>query len=310
MKKIILKSLMALTVAISLSSCLKDEVTDLDPSKGINVIEFANPGNIVKTGAPYALYSFAYATTESPSLPVTISYSGPQEFAPQDITVNIGLAAASTIDTYNTAVGTTYSMLNANGYTFTGTSVIIRKGTSKASFSIPLKPGQFDFSKQEVLPITISSASSGTVSGNFGTILLNVNAKNAYDGIFTPQAGSFVQRYTNPTTPTVNDALNRSTAANPDVTLTTVSINTVQIGNLRWAGGTSGVGGIDNLQASVDPATNLVTMKALGNATLANIPGTVNKYDPATKTFTLNFDWNQTTNKRVYSAILKFKSSR
>ncbi|WP_231491625.1 DUF1735 domain-containing protein [Pedobacter sp. Leaf170] len=310
MKKIIFNSLLALTIATTLSSCLKDSVTDLDPSKGVNVIEFANPAAIVKTGAPYSLYTFAYATTETPSLPITVSYSGPQEFAPQDITVNIGLAPASTIDTYNTAIGTTYSMLNGNGFTFTGTSVVIKQGTNKATFTIPLKPGQFDFSKQEVLPITISSASSGVISGNFRTILLNVNAKNAYDGIYTPQEGSFVQRYSNPTTPTTGDALNGPTGTNPDVTLTTVSLTTVQIGNLRWSGGSSGVGGIDNLQATVDPATNLVTMKALGNATLANIPGSVNRYDPATKTFTLNFDWNQTSTKRVYSLKIKYKGSR
>lgn len=310
MKKIIYKAFLAVFATTFLSSCLKDDTTVLDPAKGINVIEFANPGAIVKTGMPYALYSFAYSTSETPNLLLTVSYSGPESTAPQDITVNIGLGTSAAIDAYNTAAGTTYTMLNSNGYTFTNTSVVIKQGTSKATFSIPFKPGQFDFSKQEVLPITISSVSSGTISGNFRTILLNVNAKNAYDGVYTPQAGSFVQRYSNPTTPTANDALNGSTASNPDVTLTTVSAYTVQIGNLRWAGGTSGVAGIDNLQVTVDPATNLVTMKSLGNATLANISGSVNKYDPSTKTFTLNFDWNQTANKRVYSLIIKYKGSR
>ena len=52
-------------------------------------------------------------------------------------------------------------------------------------------------------------------------------------------------------------------------------------------------------------------MKALGNATLKNIPGAVNSYNPATKTFTLNFDWNQTVNPRVVTGlVLKYKSAR
>jgi len=310
MKKNIFKSIVALLAITFLSSCLKDDTMILDPAKGHNVIEFANPAQIVQNGTPYPLYSFSYEATSTPSLPVTVSYSGPEATAPQDITVKVAVGAASKITEYNTATGGHYELLQPTSYTLSATEVVIKAGTSKATFNVLLKPSTFNFAVSEVLPLTITSASSGIISGNFNTILLNVSAKNAYDGIYAMQAGSFVQRYSNPTTPTTGDALNGNTSTNPDLTLTTVGANTVQIGNLRWAGGSSGVGGIDNLQATVDPATNLVTMKALGNATLAIIPGSVNKYDPATKTFTLNFDWNQTAAKRVYSLVIKYKSSR
>jgi len=310
MKKNILKSLALLLAVTSLSSCLKDDRLVLDPAKGHNVIEFANPAQIVQNGTPSPMYSFSYEFASTPTLPVTVSYSGPEATAPQDITVKIAVGALSKITEYNTATNNSYTMLQSGSYSLSATEVVIKAGTSKATFNVLLKPSTFNLAAAEVLPLTITSASSGIISGNFNTILLNVSAKNTYDGIYAMQAGSFVQRYSSPTTPTVGDALNGSTVANADLTLTTVGANTVQIGNLKWAGNNSGVGGIDNLQATVDPATNLVTMKALGNATLANIPGSVNKYDPATKTFTLNFDWNQTGAKRVYSLVIKYKSSR
>ncbi|MNR56285.1 hypothetical protein D3C85_1768300 [compost metagenome] len=51
-------------------------------------------------------------------------------------------------------------------------------------------------------------------------------------------------------------------------------------------------------------------MKSLGTPNLRNTPGKDNKYDPATKTFTLNFDWNQTTTPREATVIIKYKNGR
>lgn len=60
--------------------------------------------------------------------------------------------------------------------------------------------------------------------------------------------------------------------------------------NVYWASG-GGVGGIDGLYLTVDPATNKVTVAASGNPNLHNIADQDNFYDPGTKTFTLNFAW-------------------
>jgi hypothetical protein len=311
MKKYIIQSIALLLGVSSLTSCLKDDSLVLDPAKGHNVIEFANPAQIAVIGSPYAMYVFSYELADKPSLPITVSYSGPEQNAPQDISVNIAVGTDASITAYNTAQNGHYVMMSPSNYAFTGATVVIKAGTSKATFNIPFDPSKFDLSKQEVLPLTITSASSGIVSGNFGTILLNVNAKNLYDGIFSMEEGSFVQRYAagKPTDPAV-DGLNGSLAENDDITLSTISANTVQISNLKWHGNSSGVGGIDNLQVTVDPATNLVTMRSISNTTLANIAGKVNKWDPATKTLTLNFDWNQATNKREMGLVIKFKAKR
>jgi hypothetical protein len=134
-----------------------------------------------------------------------VSYSGPEAAAPQDITVNIAVGNVSTINDYNKATDNTYEMLNSGGYSLSATQVVIKAGTSKASFNVILKPSAFDFAKSEVLPLTITSVSSGIISGNFNTILLNVSAKNKYDGLYAV-TGTMVD-VTSATLTHVNNAL-------------------------------------------------------------------------------------------------------
>ncbi len=142
------------------------------------------------------------------------------------------------------------------------------------------------------------------------TIIVQLGIKNIYDGIYSVEDGN-VQRYSSPTEPTSGDALNGSLAGNPDVTLATIDENTVEVSGLTWAGGTSGIAGIDHLQIRVDPITNKLTIFSLGNPTATVIPGAENSYDPETKTFTINFHWNTTANKReITNLILKFKEGR
>ncbi|MDQ1140738.1 DUF1735 domain-containing protein [Pedobacter agri] len=302
MKKYIFKSLTFLLAASTLTSCLKDDTMILDPAKGHNVIEFANPAQIAVNGTPSPMYQFSYSTATLPTLPITVSYSGPEATAPQDITVRITPGNTAKIQEYNTATSSSYTLLPAESYTLSTNEVVIKAGTSKATFNVALRPLTFSFTGLQVLPLTISSVSTGIISGNFGTILLNVTPKNIYDGVYNVTAGN-VQRFTAPGVPTVNDGLNGDVAGNPDVSLQTINLTTVQINGLTWHGG-GGIAGIDNLRATIDPATNLVTMSALGNASLRNIAGTVNRYDPATKTLTLNFEWNPTANRRAFTGLV------
>ena len=318
MKKTYFKSILAgVLLVFSLSSCLKDDRLELDPAKGVNVIEFDNPGQISRIGTEVPVYSLAYPIIPgTTTVPITVSYSGPEAVAPQDIVVSFSLAPASVITNYNTLYTTNYVPMDLATYSIDATSVTIPKGQAKASFNITIRTSLFNLSQSYALPLRINTVSSGTISGNFGTIILNFVGKNAYDGIYKPTAGEF-QRYSNPTTPTVNDALNGFMGNNANMTFTTADANTCTIGNLRWGssvpntGQGSGVAGIDNLQFIVDPVTNLVTCRSLGNATLRNIVGAVNKYDPASRTFPVSFDWNQTAAKReVKGLVLVYQGVR
>lgn len=309
--KYLLNIVLATSAILTLNSCLKKRATTLDGDGPRNIIEFKNTGSNNATSTSfYPLYNQDLGSMtqgESKNFNINVGYSG-ENVAPSDITLTLALDQ-NALDRFNKENGTNYTIPPSDVFTFPA-SIVIKKGTRVTTDSAKVTlTANFDFNASYAIPLQITKASMGVISANFGSAVYSINIRNSYDGVYSSVAGT-VQRYSSPTTPTA-DALSGSMAGNPDVTLTTVGPYTVEIGNLRWAGGTSGIAGIDHLQATVDPATNKVTMKALGNATLADIPGKQNSYDPATKTYTLNFDWNQTANKReVLGLVLKFKKER
>jgi hypothetical protein len=300
--KIIYFALLALIAGFS--SCTKEDgVYAENGSSGI--VELADLPSRTSSTA-YASVTKSFDAVTEVDCPILINYTG-VDGAPEDVTVTLAFDA-TIVDAMSSSTAV-LTNLDASLYTVPSYSVIIPKGQKQATMHIKLKTSAFDFSKSYALGVVIKSTSAGTVSGNYGKGLFKINAKNAYDGIYTVGTGSSVIRYTAPGVP-ANDALSGSLAGNPNLTLSTVSATTVEITNLRWAGGTSSVSGIDNLRATVDPVTNLVTMTALGNTTLANLAGKDNKYDPATKTFTLNFRWNPTSTTRDVSLVIKYASAR
>lgn len=220
------------------------------------------------------------------------------------------------VTAYNTAHGSNYIALPTTAYQvdpgnpFNGTdwTVTFNAGEHAKPILIKLDPTQLDLSKQYALGFTITDAGGANIS-DLKSAIVEVGVKNKYDGIYGVVSG-FVQRYTNPTTPEVGN-LNGPLAGNPDVTLTTIGLNTVEITGLQWANGSnSGVAGINNLRATVDPITGVVTMNSLQNATLTNWSGRENRYDAATKTFYLAFRWNPTAAVREYQIELKYKGPR
>lgn len=301
MKKYIYKSLALLLGVSTLTSCLKDDTLVLDPAKGRNVIEFANPAQIVTIGTPYAMYAFSYAATATPSLPITVSYSGPELNAPNDITVNVSVGNESTITEYNTATDNEFAMLQPASYTLSTNSVVIKAGTNKATFNVLLKPSSFDFSKSEVLPLTITSVSSGTISGNFSTILLNVSAKNKYDGVYryfglyeaNDRSGFLTgQEFEYPR----NVRLVTSGAAKANLYNEFYSDFLIPL--ITNTGGTSGLGQT-NLLLEFDPTTDKViaasnAITAATNGRKMNLDLTANNYvDPATKNIFVTFFMTQ-----------------
>ena len=165
-----------------LSSCLKDKMT-LDPANSVNVIEFKNPSSFVSpSGSKYALYTKAFDLSDESEYAITVSYSGAR-VVEEDISVKLGIDTAA-LSQYNAEQHKDYDLIDEKLYTLIP-SVVIPKGQRTAVAKLKFKSSSFDFSKSYVLPIQIKSTSSGTISGNFGTILLNVNAKNKYDGVYT-----------------------------------------------------------------------------------------------------------------------------
>src|SRR5215208_4660039 len=96
-----IKIIGACVLAVSLAGCLKDDSTVLDPNDTENVIEFANTANLISpTISKYPLLSINILMDPPGSYNAVVSYSGAHN-APQDITVQVGVADSAIIKAYN-----------------------------------------------------------------------------------------------------------------------------------------------------------------------------------------------------------------
>lgn len=176
---------MFLCVIVGLTSCLKDEsIIGPDAPGAIkNVIEFKNPtGPSSGTSDKMPLFVLSYDIAPSAELPVTVSYSG-ADAAPNDIVVNVELDN-SAITTANNEQGLSLIPLPTDFYTIPSLTVTIPKGQRTATIPISLKTDQFDLSKSYGLGFKITSVqgTEAPISGNFGTLVISVGAKNMFDG--------------------------------------------------------------------------------------------------------------------------------
>jgi hypothetical protein len=279
---------------------------------GSTVLAFSckKPGISEISDAGQTLVKFPRSDFQLVSLNLLTS---PQSFevdfrrdVPNEEEINKSLTATVMLDPtvisdYNTAHGTSYIALPAGNFNVDASTPAsgntITMSFAPGEFAKPIKinvpnASTLDPNRRYALGFKIASVTGAKISA-LNTILVEVGLKNQWDGDYSVVSGT-VTRYTAPGVP-ANDALSGSLAGNPDVTLTTTGPNTVEITGLQWAAQGGGVGGINNLRATVDPATNLVTMSSLGAPSLTNWAGHENKYDPATKTFYLAFRWNPTT---------------
>lgn len=287
---------MLITLISLLVSCLRDEMT-LDPENSVNVLEFKNPSSFVSpNGSKYALYTKAFDLADENEYAITVSYSG-AHVAPEDITVKFGIDTAA-LSQYNAEQHKAYDLIDESLYTLV-TSVVIPKGQRTAAVKLKFKSSSFDFTKKYVLPIQIQSASAGIISGNFGTILLNVNAKNKYDGVYT-------------VTGKMSDATNAAftglytTGKKVEYTLETISATEcVVTDHINWSGAAyvpfwtgTGVSGYATFSPVVefDPATNkIVSVKNFYGQPASNSrsgklnPQGINTYDPTGKVIKISY---------------------
>lgn len=174
-----------------LSSCTKEDSVFTDGGSA-GIVELELPARTTST--VYAVKSLSFTAQEEVDFPVSINYTGVNG-TPSDVKIAVEVNN-SAVTTYNAASNTSYTPLPNELYTATSNEVTIPRGTKTGIFLIKLKTGSFDFTKSYALGITIRSTSSGTVSGNYGTGIYRVTAKNNYEGsyrvtgwFFHPTAG-------------------------------------------------------------------------------------------------------------------------
>jgi hypothetical protein len=182
-----LKMLSLLAVITGLSSCLKDE--PIIANKPENIVEFYTTEAISSPPtALYPVYVKSYVVGVPAKINVVVSYSG-TDTAPQDITLDVAVDPTA-LTKYNTKAAADgnqeYEQLPTSAYTFPTAPVVIKKGERRATITVDVViPADFDFDKSFALPLTIKSTTFGTISGNFGSTLYAIGAKNKYDGEYT-----------------------------------------------------------------------------------------------------------------------------
>jgi hypothetical protein len=248
-----------------------------------------------------------------------VSYSGAHN-APQDITVEVGVADASVVTSYNTMNNRTganaYVMIPSNLYSISSTSVVIPKGSRRVDFPIVFPSPDQLYGKNYVLPLVIKSASSGIISGNFHTMLYLLTGINRADGLYTLKFrfGANDRGYD----------VNANAWYYADVQMVTTGPTTAVLRN-PYTGASNNhaavAGGLPTFIAGFIPQFTFdlsnnnitsITNSVAGTKTVAANPAvTNNRFDPATKNIFASFILKETgRTDMIINDTLVYKSPR
>lgn len=277
------------------AACTKEDQT-LDPKDSNNVIEFYNvvPDVIASPTTstyPMYIYSFDAIPGQEQDFKVTVNYAG-EGTAPEDIAVAIELAPDA-IDVYNDDNSEGFIELPTSLYSIDTWNVTIPKGQKQASITFKLKTADFDFAEAYAIPLRIKTVSHGIISGNYGTMLFRVVAKNKWDGIYK-MTGTFVD-HTLPLATYYGEQefhLETISATQCDVfneTLGTYGYLWLNNGGATYYGSWA-------LRLTFDPATDKIVSavnaygQPSGNGRSAALdPSGLNRYDNATKNIDIKY---------------------
>ncbi len=283
--------IMAFLTVLSLSSCLKDKFDIINADGSTPVVEFKNPGFIsgeTPEGATsYSAYVFAYENGTAVEKTFIVQLTGPDP-ATSDITLNIGAnAAAVTKVNAEKSIASTFvpfTVMPTSLYTIVTPTVTIPAGQRTAVVKVRFNTTQFDYAFKYGLPLAITSASGVGISKNFGTIILNIAAKNAYDGLYRYQSAA-------------NQSLNPG--ADGTIPLTTIDKYTLSLPLVNVYTAAS-----NTTYYTIDPVTNKVTVSGAGIGAITTDPSS--NYNPTTKVIYVKW----TTSTRTFEETLTYKGPR
>lgn len=308
MKYLNLRFLIQFLFAATLfSACKKVELIKPVGDRGQTIVKFMINSN--NNGVNYNLKNYNVTSTPQTVEVVDIRRDIPNSTELNKTMVISIKADDALLNTYNSLNGTALVPLPAGSYTVDGTNPLANGAYTvtfnPGEFAKPLKivltnPSTLDLSKQYAVALTIVTAitsGDGVVSFDNRSVVVELGPLNKYDGIYS--LSGYTLR--------AGDPARTGTFSPIEMSLITQSGNSVAYSDLQvWADG-SGVGiGIPVL--TVDPATNLVTVSSPGGAT--NVSAAANYYDPATKTFHLDFTWGAGPSSRRATVTLKYLRPR
>lgn len=286
MKKLFLYSFLAGGLAFGLSSCLKDDE---------HFTNFQNVGAVAEIPS-----SAFYGIEDNQGIPIQTTpttYSFDVNIASptppsQDVTVTLAIDKAA-LDAYNAADTTRhYQLLPTSLYQISGLTTTVKAGSRLAPVQLSFfsstdkVPNPTAYNDAEyALPLKITSASNNVaVSSNYGTKIIFVKIKNQYDAAYHA-----VGVFTHPTA--------GARKIDREKNLVTVDLTTVQTEYADLGGNGYSMW----LRVNAD---NTVTIIPKGSTPATSSQIGVNKYDPATHTFTLNYQYPGAGGNRVITETL------
>lgn len=266
--KYIMLSLLAALMLLS-SSCLKkDDIPDL--SKVDPVIEFplGGPGLVKNTLSGFS--------SEVVDTVIAINIASPDPLK-KDVAITVTKDDAA-VAKYNADNQTNFTPLPANLLEIENSNLVIKAGYRIGKLRVRIKFNQFAANTSYMLGLAITDAPGLIISANFGKFLWAFVVKNPLEGDYT---GTGVLKLYNG--PDIPSGIGSTRTFNRPFTATTINATTVQ----------TTIADLPNLMnLSVDNVTNAVTVSpaATNSFTVVENNGPCT-YDPATKTFVLNYKY-------------------
>ncbi|MFD2570717.1 BT_3987 domain-containing protein [Spirosoma soli] len=270
--------IVAASLTGSLSSCLNDDE---------HYVDFKNVGAIaeIPSSAFYGLEDTrSYLKVAAAADTFDVKVSSPN-IPSQDVQISVAIDEAA-LTAFNAQNDTDYKILPASLYQLTTPTVTVKAGTRLAPVSFQLNTTSLSFTDNYAIPFVIKTATNNvTVSSNYGTKILAIKLRNNYEGTYQATG-----RFTHPNPASSRDINKSKTLASIDETTSqTEYADLGGSGYLMW------------LKINAD---NTVTLTPRNGAPTTVQTG-VNTYDPATRTFTLNYRYAGAGGDRVITEKLQ-----
>lgn len=300
--KIIGTSLAAVVVLMQ-TACLKDSIVNSDPKGGTNnVVEFRNSSVPVSYTSIYPEYANSLLwNPDTSGFNINFDYTGVEAVTPQDIKITIAIDTAA-LRAFNDNQSTNDTLPPADAYSFP-TTVTIPKGSTSATIycHVTLSP-DWDYNASYAIPLTITSASFGTISTNFGTAIYSVAGRNKYDGSYVltaKETGWGAYSIDDGSTYVYPDNIGMVTAGAASNSTYDAKQGTALLPAFSPTGGGTFFGATTPL-FTFDPSSNALLSVSnstpddgRGRTLYLNPAVTDNRYDPATKTIYAAFIMTQ-----------------
>jgi len=285
MKNIILKAIMLIAVAINFSSCKKDFIYgDIVPNTDRPMVEFTDSKSS-------GTLSLSYGTTWVDTGLTEIRFN-PRSAVSQDAVVQFRLNN-TIISDYNTANGTAFAPLPTSAYTITSNELTLTSSARGKKIPIKLLPSAITGGAY-ALGLTISSSSYGEISSVAHDVLVVVQVKNDYEGLYHATGQRTLYNG-----PTEASGIASVFAIDDDKYIYTIDQTTSETDVADLIGSAW-------MFLTVNPSTNDVTVSpSTVSPTFALSNNGSCTYDPTTKTFSLHYKYfNASGNLRVITETI------